>query len=151
MSAVSSPHGGSRIEVFLLPVLRALVMDATSPRWRRGARVATAMGLDEADLAERLPNSPQLRATNRINWAQILLQRAGLLERLRRGVYKVTDRGPKFSDFAGDPDHEPTSGRYPEFREWRRADDDAGAENQPDAQHPVQPQTPDEALDSAFR
>ena len=58
-------------EVFLLPVLRAYGDGGDLPTVEARARVATAMGLDEADLAERLPNSPQLRATNRINWAQI--------------------------------------------------------------------------------
>ena len=80
-------------EAFLLPVLRAYGDGGDLPTVEARARVATVMGLDEADLAERLPSSLQLRATNRINWAQICLQRAALLERMRRGVCKISHRG----------------------------------------------------------
>jgi restriction system protein len=137
-------------EAFLLPVLRALGDGRELPSVEVRARVATAMGLDEADLAERLPNSPQLRAANRVYWAQIYLQRSALLERLRRGVYRITDRGREFLQTSPTTLTMADLGRYPEFREWRRADTD-------DTVEPTGPvltnaaQTPDEALDGAFK
>ncbi len=109
------------------------------------------MGLDENDLAERLPNSPQLRATNRINWAQIYLQRAGILERLRRGVYKVTARGRELLQTSPTTLTMADLGRYPEFREWRRVDEDEGQEAPAERTTADRAQTPDEALESAFK
>lgn len=137
-------------EVFLLPVLRAYGDGRDLPTVEARARVASTMGLDESDLAERLPNSPQLRATNRINWAQIYLQRAGLLERLRRGVYKATDRGRELLQTSPTTLTMADLGRYPEFREWRRVDD-GGAEAPAGAAVVSAAQTPDETLDSAFK
>lgn len=138
--------------MFLLPVLRAYGDGRDLPSAEARARVASAMSLDEDDLAERLPNSPQLRATNRINWAQIYLQRAGLLERLRRGVYKVTARGRELLQTAPTTLTMADLGRYPEFREWRRVDDDEGQTAEPAERVTVGgAQTPDEALESAFK
>lgn len=137
-------------EAFLLPVLRAYSDGRDLPTLEARARVASGMGLDENDLAERLPNSPQLRATNRTNWAQIYLQRAGLLERLRRGVYKVTDRGRKLLETSPTTLTMADLGRYPDFREWRRVDDE-GADKPSGPATAGTNQTPDEALDSAFK
>ncbi len=138
-------------EAFLLPVLRAYGDGRDLPTVEARARVATAMGLDEADLAERLPNSPQRRATNRINWAQIYLQRAGLLERLRRGVYKVTDRGRGLLQTSPTTLTMTDLGRYPEFRDWRRVDDEDQATEPAERVAVGAAQTPDEALESAFK
>jgi restriction system protein len=137
-------------EAFLLPVLRAFADGRELSSVEARARVAAAMGLNEADLAERLPNSPQLRAANRVYWAEIYLQRAALLERLRRGVYKVTDRGRELLQTSPTTLTMADLGRYPEFREWRRIGDDGGEE--PAGRAVVgAAQTPDEALDSAFK
>ena len=65
-------------EAFLLPVLRAFADGRELPSVEARARVAAVMSLGENDLAERLPNSPQSRAANRVSWAQIYLQRAAL-------------------------------------------------------------------------
>jgi restriction system protein len=137
-------------EAFLLPVLRAYGDGQDLSTVEARARVASAMGLNEADLAERLPNSPQLRATNRINWAQIYLQRAALLERIRRGIYKITDRGRDFLKTSPTTLSMVDLGRYPEFREWRRVDDES-SEGSAGPAVVGATQTPDEVLDSAFK
>ncbi len=112
--------------------------------------MAAAMGLDENDLAERLPNSSQSRAANRVYWAQIYLQRAALLERLRRGVYKITDRGQQLVQSSPATLTMADLGRYPEYREWRR-NDDQGDALPGEGTVSSSTQTPDEALDSAFK
>jgi restriction system protein len=137
-------------EAFLLPVMRSFGEGGELPSAEVIARVAKLMGLSEADLAERLPNSPQSRASNRIYWARIYLQRAVLLERLRRGIYKITDRGREFLQSTPMTLTMADLGKYPEFRDWRRGGDG-------EAEEPVGPvlvgvaQTPDEALEGAFK
>lgn len=54
--------------------------------------VADHLKLSEAVRAERIP-SGQHRYVNRINWACSGLTQAGLLERPRRGHYRITDNG----------------------------------------------------------
>ena len=78
----------------MLPVLRAVADGDISAADLR-SRVATALRLTEADLAEMLPSGRQTTFANRAAWANIFLQRAGLLEKVSRGVYRITDEGRK--------------------------------------------------------
>ena len=50
-------------------------------------------GLSSEEREELLPSGTQPVFTNRVAWASIYLQRAGLLERPRRGRYRITERG----------------------------------------------------------
>ena len=72
--------------------LRAAADGDVSAADLRG-RVAAALRLTEADLAEMLPSGRQTTFANRTAWANIFLQRAGLLEKVSRGVYRITDEG----------------------------------------------------------
>jgi restriction system protein len=78
----------------MLLVLRATADGDVSAADLRG-RVAAALRLTEADLAEMLPSGRQTTFANRTAWANIFLQRAGLLEKVSRGVYRITDEGRK--------------------------------------------------------
>jgi restriction system protein len=76
----------------MLPVLRAAADGEISASDLR-ERVAASVGLTESDLAEMLPSGRQTTFTNRTAWANVFLQRAGLLEKARRGVYRISDEG----------------------------------------------------------
>ena len=58
-------------------------------------RVASAEGLKAEDLQEMLPSGRQRAFVNRVAWALNYLLRAGLVERARRGVYRVADEGKR--------------------------------------------------------
>jgi restriction system protein len=51
--------------------------------------------LTESDLSQLLPSGTQSRWHNRASWACYDLYRAGLLTRLKRGTYQITDDGRK--------------------------------------------------------
>src|SRR6266481_1399641 len=51
--------------------------------------------LSEADLSQLLASGTQSRWHNRASWACYDLYRAGLLTRLKRGTYQITDDGRK--------------------------------------------------------
>ncbi|HEX6102844.1 MAG TPA: winged helix-turn-helix domain-containing protein, partial [Alphaproteobacteria bacterium] len=78
----------------MLPVLQAAAPGAISAVDLRN-RVAALTGLTEADLAELLPSGRQTTFANRTAWANIFLQRAGLIERVQRGVYRASPEGLK--------------------------------------------------------
>ncbi|MEZ4364022.1 MAG: restriction endonuclease [Kofleriaceae bacterium] len=80
--------------------------------------IAKRLGLDEADLAERIPSGRQTRFNNRVNWACTYLSQAGLLEKVSRGTYRITARGREL--VARPPERIDTvfMSRYPEFRAW---------------------------------
>jgi restriction system protein len=55
--------------------------------------VAREFRLSSEERAERLPSGRQATLVNRISWAVIYLAKAGLLSRVKRGLYLITDRG----------------------------------------------------------
>jgi restriction system protein len=76
----------------MLPVLRTVADgDISSSELRE--RVAADQHLSADDLAEMLPSGRQTTFANRVAWANVFLQRAGLLDKVSRGVYRITDEG----------------------------------------------------------
>lgn len=57
------------------------------------AHLSGDLQISEEDTKEKLPSGKQTKYENRIYWAAIYLHRAGCLDRLRRGVFKITARG----------------------------------------------------------
>ncbi len=55
--------------------------------------VAEHFGLTEEDRKELLPSGTQPRFNNRVAWAKIYLERAGLLTKTRRGHFKISSTG----------------------------------------------------------
>lgn len=84
--------------------------------------VVSALDLDEEQLEKRLGSGTQRLIDNRIGWARTYLSKAGLIERISRGVYKISDQGSRkiqenrteitLSDLEESPD----------FKEWRSGD-----------------------------
>jgi restriction system protein len=102
----------------MLPVLRtAAGGDVSSGELRE--RIAADLHLSADDLAEMLPSGRAPTFANRVAWATFFLQRAGLLDRVSRGVYRITDSGRQV--LAEQPDRLDMRflERYPAYVEWR--------------------------------
>lgn len=82
--------------------------------------LATLHGLSDAELRELLPSGRQSRFANRVAWAKVYLEQAGLLSTPRRGHFVITDRGMEL--LQSDPQAIDIAllERYEEFREFRR-------------------------------
>ena len=132
----------------MLPALEALSGSVEVPLSKVREPVDAAEGLTPEDMRELLPRSPQSAFTNRVSWAVIYMQRAGLVERVRRGVYRLTAEGERV--LAQPPpriDNE-LLGSYPAFVEWRAMSN--AREQNKDITAPGTPDnmadTPEEAL-----
>lgn len=77
----------------MLPVLKTLSGGAETPVSEVRARVAASERLTSDDLRELLPSGTQPVFTNRIAWAVTFMSHAGLIEKVRRGVYRLTAEG----------------------------------------------------------
>jgi restriction system protein len=136
-------------EIFL-PLLRRV---ADGKDWTLAALrgpIADDFGLTAAERAELLPSGTQSRFVNRLCWAKIHLERAGLLTRVRRGVFSISEAGrqvlaenPANLDVAFLDRYEP----YREFRHRRTADD--GATDQPEPPADTSTETPEAVLERA--
>lgn len=76
----------------MLPVLMATAEGEISASELRD-RVAQSVKLSQEDLKEMLPSGRQTTFGNRTAWANVFLQRAGLIEKTSRGVYRATPIG----------------------------------------------------------
>ena len=77
----------------MLPTLKALSGGVDTPISRVRDHVAAAEGLTPQDVRELLPSGSQPVFTNRIAWAVTHMSHAGLVEKVRRGVYRLTKKG----------------------------------------------------------
>lgn len=115
--------------------------EARDTVWLRVA-IASRFGVTDEEQTERLPSGTGKRFDNRVSWAYVHLQHAGAIERVNRGVYKITPRG--LTLLAENPDRVDLKvlAKYPEYlafrqrgsREKREAVDRPSAE--PDAERP---------------
>jgi restriction system protein len=103
----------------MLPALEAIAhSEVTGPELRQ--RVAEKLQLSQEDLTERLPRGSTTVFANRVAWANVYLQRAGLIEKTGNGKYRSTETGltvlaehPSLIDLA-------YLHRFPSYTEWRR-------------------------------
>jgi restriction system protein len=75
-----------------LPLLR--LSAAGEVRTREAVnKLADEFGLTPHEREELLPSGRQARFSNRVHWAIVYLQKGGLIQRLSRGVYSITEQG----------------------------------------------------------
>ena len=135
----------------MLPVLRAVADGDISAADLRG-RVAAELRLTETDLAEMLPSGRQTTFANRTAWANIFLQRAGLLEKVSRGVYRITDEGRQALVEQPERIDMRFLERYPAYVEWRqRSAAGSGERAAPPVADALATRTPEEQIDASFK
>jgi restriction system protein len=114
--------------------------------------VAAELRLTETDLAEMLPSGRQTTFANRTAWANIFLQRAGLLEKVSRGVYRITDEGRQALVEQPERIDMRFLERYPAYVEWRqRSVTGSGERAPPPVADALATRTPEEQIDASFK
>lgn len=111
------------------------------------AELAVKFDLDESELAELIPSGRAPVFANRVAWAIVFLQRAGLLERPKRAHYVITAEGISVVESKPDRVDVQYLQRYPSFAEWRNASNKAEKET---ADSEISVQTPEEILDTGY-
>ncbi len=112
--------------------------------------VAKNFGLTSEERAELLPSGTQLRWNNRVNWACYDLYKAGLLDRPKRGHYKINEMGLKILAQKPSKLDRTFLRQFPHFLEWDKGV--AKTAGTKPAAHEPEPstQTANERLESAF-
>ena len=103
----------------MLPTLKALADGAETSISELRQRIAAAEALTPEDMSEKLPSGRQSVFANRVSWALLGLDRAGLVERVRRAVYRRTPEGERL--MAREPSRvdDDVLRTYPAFVEWK--------------------------------
>jgi restriction system protein len=82
-------------QTLMLPFLRLLSDEKEHLRKEVQNDLAKIMSLSDDELNILLPNTKVSVFRHRVGWTRTYLKKAGLIEYVRRGVYKITDRGKK--------------------------------------------------------
>ena len=77
----------------MLPTLTALSGGVDTSVAEVRQRVAAAAGLTPEALHELLTSGKVTKFANRVGWALVHLQRAGLVEKVQRGIYRLAAAG----------------------------------------------------------
>jgi len=109
------------------------------------------LGLTEADLKELLPSGVQPTFVNRVAWAATYMRKAGLLESIRRGYFKITARGKELLEKKPKVINVKLLKQYPEFLAFQQLKGTRTGEKK-DAAATVEAATatPSEALENAY-
>jgi len=114
-------------------------------------KLSENFGLTPEERAELLPSGTQLRWNNRVNWACYDLYKAGILERPKRGHYKISDFGQKI--LAKNPANLDRTylRQFPHFLEWDKGSSKSAETKTVAGDSEVSPShTATERLEAAF-
>ncbi len=138
-------------QTLMLPVL-GLAAESETTIPQAVQRLATEFSLTPEQLAERIPSGGIQLINNRAHWAKTYLVKAGLIQQVRRGVFRASERGRQL--LATNPARidNRTLAQYSEFRAFvgRRIEgQDRPAEVT--AEVAQETKTPTERIDAAIR
>lgn len=106
-------------------------------------------GLNEEEQQKLLPSGRQPVIHNRVGWARTYLAKAGLLEKTRRGYFRITDRGKEALGLKSDCIDIDFLSRYPEFVAFKER---SSKKEETGESSPVEPAiTPEESIESSYR
>lgn len=117
------------------------------------AKIGEQLNLTEEDRTQLLPSGRQGVLENRVNWAKLYLDKAGLIETTRRGHFKITERGQKLLDSRPKKIDNNELSRFDEFKKFKDRSLDSvipdGLLLEPAAVNEID--TPDEIMRSAHK
>ena len=114
------------------------------------AKLIFVFNLTEEEINEQLPSQRQPTINNRIHWANIYLRKAGLIDSVSRGIYRITEEGLRVLN------ENPTRidvkflSKYPDFVEFQKGTSKVISTKNEKNQELEITQTPEEALATIY-
>ena len=134
----------------MLPALKALADGGETQVAEVCARVAAAEGLTPDDLLERTRGSHTTKLKDRVSWSITHFLYAGLVERVRRAVYRIAPDGRQLLSRDLTRIDLKLLLEYPAYVEWKnRTHRQSPHIERPEQQGNESGETPDETLDRA--
>jgi restriction system protein len=111
--------------------------------------LASQFKLTDAERQERLPSGRQFRFANRVAWAKVYLQQAGLVESAQRGHFGLTERGRGVLKQPPEKIDIKFLSQFTEFQAFRNRQDPS-PETDTARSSQTEEQSPEEALEAAY-
>jgi restriction system protein len=136
-------------QTLLLPLLKLAGVGQADTLIKAEEILADQFSLSAEDRTARLPSGQQTVLRNRAGWASFYLKNAGLIEKPRRGVFRITDRGRQV--LASNPVAMDLNYllRFPEFKEFYQKGQSKSID--PVTTQEPSVRTPDEVLQGAYQ
>ncbi len=137
----------------MLPILKAVASseDETNVSQLMPS-LSIFFSLTDAELAKRLPSGKQTTFANRCHWAVSYLSAAGLLERTRRGFFKISSDGRALLSQNPAALNKAALMQFPKFAAWSNTTpDQATEEGTSDGIQIAATATPDEQIENAAK
>ena len=131
-----------------MPLLKACADGQEHTKQELLPLLAKQFGLTEVELSIKIASGGAGMFDNRVGWATSHLKQAGLLENLRRGVYRITTRGMQVLNENPQPLNIRYLKRFPEFLAARGTPRDG---SQLVELATVNPETPDELIAGGYK
>jgi restriction system protein len=131
-------------ESLMLPVLRCLLEGGDLRMADLVSQLGQSLGLTDEELATMLPSGQSTTFGSRVAWAKTYLKQAGLVEQVRRGVVRISQRGRDvMATHPARIDNESLA-QFPEFIEFRRRTRSGQTDNEvnPSATRAEAPRSP---------
>lgn len=137
-------------QTLMRPVLQTLSTGTALQTSEIRGQVAGAIALTEQDLSELVPSGQKPLFNDRISWALSYMKQAGVVERPKRGMYKITSRGLEVLSRNPERIDNAVLAQFEEFREFVNRSSSETIENDR-SDSTTDDETPDESLESAYR
>jgi restriction system protein len=115
------------------------------------ADLAERFSLTQADIEELIPSGRVTTFQNRVGWAATYLYRTKLIDRPKRAIYRITDRGRQVLEQNPDRVDLKVLSQFDEFEEFRQAKPTSTGGEETPATTGADEQTPEERIDTAHR
>ena len=113
--------------------------------------LASYYKLSEEDVSEQIPSGYQTKLNNRISWIFAHLQKAGLIEKMRRGIYKITSRGIELLEQNPEKITLKTLKQFPEYLDFWKPKKSNGIEEKTINNELETSATPEESLALSYQ
>lgn len=133
----------------MLPVLQLAKEGEFKPVDAR-KHIVNEFSISSEDREELVPSGRKTRVSDRVNWAMVYLNMAGLLERPKRGHYIITNEGTSVLENPPERIDIPFLKRYSKFNEAREGRDNDN-ESIKDVEENETATTPSERIDAAYK
>jgi restriction system protein len=138
----------------MLPILRFAGDGKEHSLSEAADAIAQHFALSDEDRKELLPSGNQKKLYNRVGWSRFYLLKAGILEAVGRGRFKITDRGVSVLNSNVPELNVRFLEQYPEFVEFRSARQSRSTSDSEEALpfgKDIPQQTPQEMLETSYQ
>lgn len=134
----------------MLPLLTSLKDGKEHSSKELIAKLIIDFNLTEEEINEQIPSQRQPTINNRIHWANTYMRKAGLIDSVSRGIYRITEEGLRVLNANPTRIDVKFLSKYPDFVEFQKGTSKVISTRNEKTQELEITQTPEEALETIY-